>query len=76
MTKASEVAYELLLEHKELSGSKDVPRTIKARLKGKPIATDVTHKGTGPPNWNLQLLKGIQDGQNSYGTHSQRSGKD
>ncbi|MBW0574616.1 hypothetical protein O181_114331 [Austropuccinia psidii MF-1] len=31
------------------------PRTIKAREKPKPICTDLTHKGTGFPNWSLQL---------------------
>ncbi|MBW0572490.1 hypothetical protein O181_112205 [Austropuccinia psidii MF-1] len=31
-----------------------VPRTIKERIKAKPIGTDFTHKGTGYPNWSLQ----------------------
>ncbi|MBW0558533.1 hypothetical protein O181_098248 [Austropuccinia psidii MF-1] len=33
---------------------REVPRTIKAREKAKPIATDLTHKGKGSPNWSLQ----------------------
>ncbi|MBW0582928.1 hypothetical protein O181_122643 [Austropuccinia psidii MF-1] len=39
---------------KDLRASREVPRTIKARAKAKPIGTDLTHKGTGSPNWNLQ----------------------
>ncbi|MBW0536689.1 hypothetical protein O181_076404 [Austropuccinia psidii MF-1] len=35
---------------KSLRRSRKVPRTIKA----KPIGTDLTHKGTGFPNWSLQ----------------------
>ncbi|MBW0505792.1 hypothetical protein O181_045507 [Austropuccinia psidii MF-1] len=38
---------------KDLRRSRKFP-TIKAREKPKPIGTDVTHKGTGFPNWNLQ----------------------
>ncbi|MBW0571171.1 hypothetical protein O181_110886 [Austropuccinia psidii MF-1] len=37
-----------------LRRSREVPRTIKARAKTKPIGTDLTHKGTGFPNWSLQ----------------------
>ncbi|MBW0567070.1 hypothetical protein O181_106785 [Austropuccinia psidii MF-1] len=39
---------------KDLRRSREVPRTIKARAKENPIATDLTHKGTGSPNWSLQ----------------------
>ncbi|MBW0582510.1 hypothetical protein O181_122225 [Austropuccinia psidii MF-1] len=38
---------------KELIRSRKIPRTIKARAKAKPIGTDLTHKGTGFPNWSL-----------------------
>ncbi|MBW0520893.1 hypothetical protein O181_060608 [Austropuccinia psidii MF-1] len=31
-----------------------VQRAIRARAKAKAIGTDLTHKGTGSPNWNLQ----------------------
>ncbi|MBW0560405.1 hypothetical protein O181_100120 [Austropuccinia psidii MF-1] len=34
---------------------KGPPRTIRAREKANKIGTDLTHKGTGSPNWNLQL---------------------
>ncbi|MBW0557342.1 hypothetical protein O181_097057 [Austropuccinia psidii MF-1] len=34
--------------------NREVPRTIKPRAKAKPIGTDLTHKGTGFPNWSLQ----------------------
>ncbi|MBW0536285.1 hypothetical protein O181_076000 [Austropuccinia psidii MF-1] len=30
-------------------------KKIKEREKGKPIGTDLTSKGTGSPNWRLQL---------------------
>ncbi|MBW0524951.1 hypothetical protein O181_064666 [Austropuccinia psidii MF-1] len=33
---------------------REVPRTIKKREKAKPIGTDLTHRGTGSPNWSLQ----------------------
>ncbi|MBW0496513.1 hypothetical protein O181_036228 [Austropuccinia psidii MF-1] len=39
---------------KDLRRSREVPRTIKASAKAKPIGTDLTHKGTGFPNWSLQ----------------------
>ncbi|MBW0589027.1 hypothetical protein O181_128742 [Austropuccinia psidii MF-1] len=39
---------------KDLRRSRKVPRTIKAREKAKPIGTDLTHKGTGFPNWSLK----------------------
>ncbi|MBW0527547.1 hypothetical protein O181_067262 [Austropuccinia psidii MF-1] len=38
-----------------LRRSRNIPRTIKAREKLNPIGTDLTHKGTGFPNWSLQL---------------------
>ncbi|MBW0553234.1 hypothetical protein O181_092949 [Austropuccinia psidii MF-1] len=40
---------------KDLIRNREVPRTIKARAKAKLIGTDLTHKGTGFPNWSLQL---------------------
>ncbi|MBW0545938.1 hypothetical protein O181_085653 [Austropuccinia psidii MF-1] len=39
---------------KDLRRRREVPRTIKAMEKAKPIGTDLTHKGTGSPNWILQ----------------------
>ncbi|MBW0579942.1 hypothetical protein O181_119657 [Austropuccinia psidii MF-1] len=42
---------------KDLRRNREVPRTIKAREKEKPIGTDLTHKGTGFPNWSLQPRK-------------------
>ncbi|MBW0585215.1 hypothetical protein O181_124930 [Austropuccinia psidii MF-1] len=39
---------------KDLRRSIKVPRIIRAKAKAKPIGTDLTHKGTGPPNWSLQ----------------------
>ncbi|MBW0533708.1 hypothetical protein O181_073423 [Austropuccinia psidii MF-1] len=39
---------------KDLRRDREVPRTIKAREKAKPIGTDLTHKGTGFQNWSLQ----------------------
>ncbi|MBW0581651.1 hypothetical protein O181_121366 [Austropuccinia psidii MF-1] len=39
---------------KDLRRRRKVPRTIKAMAKAKSIGTDLTHKGTGAPNWNLQ----------------------
>ncbi|MBW0537093.1 hypothetical protein O181_076808 [Austropuccinia psidii MF-1] len=42
---------------KDLRRSRKVSRTIKARAKAKPIGTDLTHKGTGSPNWSLQPWK-------------------
>ncbi|MBW0562817.1 hypothetical protein O181_102532 [Austropuccinia psidii MF-1] len=39
---------------KDLRRNREIPRTIKARVKAKPIGTDLTHKGTGSPNWSLQ----------------------
>ncbi|MBW0485814.1 hypothetical protein O181_025529 [Austropuccinia psidii MF-1] len=42
---------------KNLRRRRKVPRTIKERAKAKPIGTDLTHKGTGSPNWSLQLCK-------------------
>ncbi|MBW0552679.1 hypothetical protein O181_092394 [Austropuccinia psidii MF-1] len=35
--------------------SRKVPRNIRAKAKAKKIGTDLTHKGTGSPNWSLQL---------------------
>ncbi|MBW0512117.1 hypothetical protein O181_051832 [Austropuccinia psidii MF-1] len=55
---------------------KNVPRTIRARAKAKPIGTDLTHKGKGSTNWSLSCGQCLQYGQASYGIHSQRSGKD
>ncbi|MBW0540790.1 hypothetical protein O181_080505 [Austropuccinia psidii MF-1] len=40
----------------ETSAEAEVPRNIKERAKPKPIGKDLTHKGTGSPNWSLQLL--------------------
>ncbi|MBW0477928.1 hypothetical protein O181_017643 [Austropuccinia psidii MF-1] len=40
---------------KDLRRTREVPRTIKAREKAKPIGTDLTHRGTESPNWSLQL---------------------
>ncbi|MBW0552787.1 hypothetical protein O181_092502 [Austropuccinia psidii MF-1] len=40
---------------KNLRRSRKVPRAIRARAKAKAIGTDLTHKGSGYPNWNLQL---------------------
>ncbi|MBW0570279.1 hypothetical protein O181_109994 [Austropuccinia psidii MF-1] len=37
--------------------SRKVPRAIRAKAKAKQIGTDLTHKGTGSPNWILQLWK-------------------
>ncbi|MBW0546030.1 hypothetical protein O181_085745 [Austropuccinia psidii MF-1] len=39
---------------KDLRGSRKAPGTIKEREKAKPIGTDLTHRGTGSPNCNLQ----------------------
>ncbi|MBW0581042.1 hypothetical protein O181_120757 [Austropuccinia psidii MF-1] len=39
---------------KDLRGSREVPKTIKARAKAKPIGTDLTNKGNGSRNWSLQ----------------------
>ncbi|MBW0580321.1 hypothetical protein O181_120036 [Austropuccinia psidii MF-1] len=39
---------------KDLRRSREVPRAIKEKAKAKPIGTDLTHKGTGSPNWSLQ----------------------
>ncbi|MBW0578081.1 hypothetical protein O181_117796 [Austropuccinia psidii MF-1] len=38
----------------DLRRSREVPRTIKEREKAKLIGKDLTHRGTGPPNWSLQ----------------------
>ncbi|MBW0529024.1 hypothetical protein O181_068739 [Austropuccinia psidii MF-1] len=43
---------------KDLRRSRKVPRTIKEREKANPIGTDLTHKGTGLPNWSLQPWTG------------------
>ncbi|MBW0536710.1 hypothetical protein O181_076425 [Austropuccinia psidii MF-1] len=40
---------------KDLRRRRKIPRTIRPRAKEKQIGTDLTHKGTGSPNWNLQL---------------------
>ncbi|MBW0579704.1 hypothetical protein O181_119419 [Austropuccinia psidii MF-1] len=42
---------------KDLRRSREFPRAIKARAKAKPIGTDLTHRGTGSPNWSLQPWK-------------------
>ncbi|MBW0573291.1 hypothetical protein O181_113006 [Austropuccinia psidii MF-1] len=39
---------------RDLRRIRKVPRTIKDEAKAKPIGTDLTHKGTGSPNWSLQ----------------------
>ncbi|MBW0531922.1 hypothetical protein O181_071637 [Austropuccinia psidii MF-1] len=39
---------------KDLRRRRKVPRTISAREKENKIGTDLTHKGTGSPNWSLQ----------------------
>ncbi|MBW0515835.1 hypothetical protein O181_055550 [Austropuccinia psidii MF-1] len=39
---------------KDLRRRKKVQRTIREREKAKNIGTDLTHKGTGSPNWSLQ----------------------
>ncbi|MBW0543652.1 hypothetical protein O181_083367 [Austropuccinia psidii MF-1] len=39
---------------KELRRSREVPRTIRERANPKPIGKDLTHRGTGYPNWSLQ----------------------
>ncbi|MBW0506996.1 hypothetical protein O181_046711 [Austropuccinia psidii MF-1] len=39
---------------KDLRRRIKVPRTIRGREKSKKIGTDLAHKGTGSPNWNLQ----------------------
>ncbi|MBW0590403.1 hypothetical protein O181_130118 [Austropuccinia psidii MF-1] len=39
---------------KDIRRSRKVPRTIKEWEKAKPIGTELTHKGTGFPNWSLQ----------------------
>ncbi|MBW0533364.1 hypothetical protein O181_073079 [Austropuccinia psidii MF-1] len=39
----------------DLRRNREGPRRIKAREKTKPIGTDLTHKGTGSPNWSLKL---------------------
>ncbi|MBW0522993.1 hypothetical protein O181_062708 [Austropuccinia psidii MF-1] len=54
---------------KDLRRRRKVPRAIRERVKAKKIVTDLTHKGTGSPNWSLQY------GQDSYGIHNQRLGK-
>ncbi|MBW0502740.1 hypothetical protein O181_042455 [Austropuccinia psidii MF-1] len=41
---------------KDLIRSREVPRTIKERENTNPIGTDLTHRGTGSPNWSLQPL--------------------
>ncbi|MBW0541395.1 hypothetical protein O181_081110 [Austropuccinia psidii MF-1] len=61
---------------KDLRRNREVPRTIKARAKAKPIGTDLTHRGTGPPNWILQLWTGVHHGQNSNVIFTQGAGED
>ncbi|MBW0584931.1 hypothetical protein O181_124646 [Austropuccinia psidii MF-1] len=39
---------------RDLRRGREVPRPNKAREKAKPIGTDLTHEGTGSPNWSLQ----------------------
>ncbi|MBW0586877.1 hypothetical protein O181_126592 [Austropuccinia psidii MF-1] len=39
---------------KDVRRNREVPSTIKARAKAKPIGTDLPHKATGFPNWSLQ----------------------
>ncbi|MBW0570607.1 hypothetical protein O181_110322 [Austropuccinia psidii MF-1] len=38
----------------DLRRSIKVPGTIREKTKAKQIGTDLTHKGTGSPNWSLQ----------------------
>ncbi|MBW0525160.1 hypothetical protein O181_064875, partial [Austropuccinia psidii MF-1] len=38
---------------KDLIRIREVPRTIKEREKEKKICKELTHKGTGSPNWSL-----------------------
>ncbi|MBW0579015.1 hypothetical protein O181_118730 [Austropuccinia psidii MF-1] len=40
---------------KDLRRRRKFPRTIRERAKAKQIGTDLIHKGTGSPNWSLQL---------------------
>ncbi|MBW0488804.1 hypothetical protein O181_028519 [Austropuccinia psidii MF-1] len=42
---------------KDLRICRKVPRAIREREKAKPIGTDLTHKGRGSPNWNIQQWK-------------------
>ncbi|MBW0575300.1 hypothetical protein O181_115015 [Austropuccinia psidii MF-1] len=43
-----------MTSQRDLRRSIEIPRTIKAGEKAKPIGTDLAHKGTGSPNWSLQ----------------------
>ncbi|MBW0484591.1 hypothetical protein O181_024306 [Austropuccinia psidii MF-1] len=61
---------------KNLRRSIEVPITIKVGEKARPIGTDLTHKGTGFPNWNFQPWKVGSIWLNPYGVHIQGSGKD
>ncbi|MBW0515638.1 hypothetical protein O181_055353 [Austropuccinia psidii MF-1] len=38
----------------DLRRSRKVPRTIRPKAKANKIGTDLTHKGTGAPNWSLE----------------------
>ncbi|MBW0468539.1 hypothetical protein O181_008254 [Austropuccinia psidii MF-1] len=40
---------------KDLRRNRKVSRTIREKAKSKQYGTDLTHKGTGSPDWNLQL---------------------
>ncbi|MBW0553006.1 hypothetical protein O181_092721 [Austropuccinia psidii MF-1] len=59
-----------------LERSRKVERTIKARANAKAIGTDLTHRGTGSPNWTFSHGQCVQYGQNSNGIHRQGAGKD
>ncbi|MBW0538189.1 hypothetical protein O181_077904 [Austropuccinia psidii MF-1] len=45
------------ISSQDIRRGRKVPRTIRERTKAKQIGTDLTHKGTGSPNWSLQLWK-------------------
>ncbi|MBW0565142.1 hypothetical protein O181_104857 [Austropuccinia psidii MF-1] len=44
---------------KQLRERWKVPRAIRAREKAKKTGTELTHKGTGSPNWSLQPWPGL-----------------
>ncbi|MBW0577266.1 hypothetical protein O181_116981 [Austropuccinia psidii MF-1] len=56
---------------KDLRRSREVPRTIKARAKAKPIGTDLTHRVQDPYIGDFSCGQCVQHGQNSNGIHSQ-----
>ncbi|MBW0488912.1 hypothetical protein O181_028627 [Austropuccinia psidii MF-1] len=55
----------------DLRRRRKVPRTIRARAEAKQICTDLTHKGTGSPNWSLHpwIVSSIWPGP-SWNSHS------